>query len=82
MSKNKDIILPARYGYQHKLKYLSGNLWVLEPDSKSSGMYRIIGSPDDIHAIDPDGGPFISIDTNIEGKTVKSITINGIIELV
>jgi len=77
----KDIILNARYGYKHCLKYIQDNLWSLNPDPRSSGYFRIIGNPGDIHAIDPDGGPFLSVGDQIENYHIKSITINGLLEL-
>lgn len=84
----KDVIeLKARYGYVHQLKHIDGNLWKLEFDPKSGGYYRCIGFSGDEHvgpnisAIDPDGGPYIHIGYEIDGKIVKSITNDGIIEL-
>jgi hypothetical protein len=77
----QNIILLARYGYKHCLKNVKDNLWTLECDPKSSGYYRIIGSPDNIHAIDPDGGPFLSVGDQVSNYHIKSITADGLIEL-
>lgn len=77
----KDIILNARYGYKHCLKHVQDNLWTLECDPKTSGYFRIIGDPGNIVAIDPDGGPFMSVGDKIGDHHIKSITINGLIEL-
>jgi len=81
------IELRARYGYVHLLKHIGGNLWQLEVDPKSVGTYRIIGfeghSPFEAYcfALDPDGGPFMSVGDKINNKTIKSITSSGIFEL-
>ena len=77
----QDIILLARYGYKHYLKHVQDNLWTLECDPKSSGCFRIIGNPGNIVAIDPDGGPFLSVGDQVSDYHIKSITINGLIEL-
>lgn len=83
----KTIELPARYSYKHTLNHISENLWLLKVDPKSTGTYRVIGFDGEnkignlVYAIDPEGGPFIAVGSEIEGKIVKSITINGIIEL-
>jgi len=77
----EDIILLARYGYKHYLKHIQNNMWSLECDPKSSGYFRIIGDPGDIQAIDPDGGPFLSIGDKVGDYHIKSITIGGLIEL-
>lgn len=82
-----EIELKARYGYVHHLKHIGDNLWQLEADPKSGGYFRYIGFEGETElgpfysAIDPDGGPYISIGSEINGKIVKSITNNGIIEL-
>lgn len=82
-----DIKLKARYGYTHQLKHIGENLWQLETDPKSNGTYRCLGFEGEkeigplISAIDPEGGPYICIGSEIDGKIVKSITKNGIIEL-
>ena len=77
------IKLNARYGYVHTLEHIADNLWQLKPDPKASGYWRFIGSfPNDIKAIDPEGGPFMSVGDKIEDYTIKSIRQNGILELV
>ena len=77
------IKLPARYGYLHTLEYIGNNLWQFVPDLRSAGTYRLIGEyPDNIKALDPEGGPFMSIGDKIEDYTIKSIHKNGIFELV
>lgn len=81
------ISLHARYGYVHKLRKTDASNWKLELDPKSSGTYRVIGFDGEskigrfCFAIDPDGGPFLSVGDKIGNKTIKSITTNGILEL-
>lgn len=77
----QDIILLARYGYKHYLKHVQDKIWSLEPDPKSSGYFRIIGNPGDIVAIDPDGGPFLSVGDKVGDYHIKSITLSGLLEL-
>ena len=76
------IELKARYGYTHSLNHLKDNLWVFQPDPKSTGIYRIIGELGNIQALDPEGGPFLSVGDKIGNYTIKSITQNGIFELI
>ncbi len=84
----ESIILKARYGYKHKLNHIKDNLWVFDPDPKSYGTYRVIGFEGQdkignlVYALDPDGGPFMAVGNKIENYTIKSITRNGIFELV
>lgn len=84
---NDIIYLPARYGYKHLLKHIGRNLWLFESDSKSSGTYRLIGFDGEseigqkVYAFDPEGGPFLSVGSKIEGKVIKSISRTGIFEL-
>lgn len=84
---NKDIILNARYGYKHVLKYLKDNLWLINFDPKSSGTYRLIGFDGEnkigprVFALDPDGGPFMSIGSRIFNYRIKTIYRGGIFEL-
>lgn len=77
------IRLKGRYGYTHVLTHLNGNLWQFQCDPKSTGTYRIIGTPpSDIKAFDPEGGPFLSVEDKIGNYTIKSISDNGIFELI
>ena len=80
---NGKIKLSARYGYVHTLEHISDNLWQFKSDPKSTGTCRYIGQyPNDIKAFDPDGGPFMSVGSTINDYTIKSITTEGIFELV
>ena len=80
------IKLPARYGLVHQLRCIGEKQYLLEFDKNSTGTYRLIGKEGEdkigfyVHAIDPEGGPFISIGSKINNFTVKSITANGVIE--
>lgn len=77
------IKIPARYGYTHTLEHISDNLWSFKSDPKSAGYVRLIGNyPDDIKAFDPDGGPLLSVDSEIGGYTIKKIRPGGVFELV
>lgn len=82
------IYLPARYGLKHMLKPLGNNLWQIEFDKKSTGTYRLIGFEgehgvgNNVSALDPEGGPFLSVGSTINGYTIKSIMSNGIFELI
>jgi hypothetical protein len=85
----EDVIkLPARYGYEHTLEHIDGNLWQFKPDPKSCGTYRCIGFNGDsevgplIYALDPEGGPFLSVDSEVDGYFIKTINTSGIFELV
>jgi len=81
------IELPARYGYKHCLKLIGNNLWVIEFDPKSTGTYRLIGFDGEnqirahVYALDPEGGPFLTVGTKVGDKTIKSITCYGVFEL-
>lgn len=80
------INLPARYGYTHRLVKVDDKKYQLQFDKKSTGTYRRIGFENQspmaayIYAIDPEGGPFLAVGTEIEGNIIKSIMNGGIIE--
>lgn len=86
----EDIIkLPARYGYCHTLEKMSNGKYQFVADPKSYGTYRILGFDGESHieqyvsALDPDGGPFMTVDSVINDKyIIKSITRDGIFDLV
>ena len=65
----KDIELTNRYGEKHLLKHIDGSLYT--PYNYNSYI-RIIGD-NPIKSIDFDGGPFLSVGSKIENKTIKSI---------
>lgn len=82
------IELPARYNLCHKLKKVGDTLWQIEFDPKSTGTYRLIGFEGEhkidtyVRALDPEGGPFMSVGSEIEGYIIKSITAQGLFELI
>jgi hypothetical protein len=84
----EEILLPARYQMTHKLVHQGGDLWTIEFDKKAYGNYRLIGFEGEhgvggsVYALDPEGGPFLHVGQTIEGYTIKSITSNGIFELI
>lgn len=65
----KKIKLPNRYGYDVNLIKLTNDKYRLE----FSGIYRIIGELNNIQAVDPDGGPYISINSSINNQKVEKI---------
>lgn len=82
------ILLPARYGLTHKLKYLKDYLWEIEFDKNSTGTYRVIGFEGEekignsVYALDPEGGPFLRVGDKVNDYVIKSISSNGIFELI
>lgn len=84
----EEILLPARYGLTHKLKHLGNNLWKIEFDKNSTGTYRLIGFDGEhgigsfVHALDPEGGPFLTVGDKVSDYVIKSISSNGIFELI
>ena len=65
----KKIKLPNRYGYDVNLIKTAKDKYRLE----FSGVYRIIGELNNIQAVDPDGGPYISINSLINNQKVEKI---------
>lgn len=82
----KTIELKGRYGLCHKLEHIDGDCWKLVPDPKNNYV-RYIGFDGQkdlstkIKAIDPEGGPMLSVGDVVEGYTIESILVNGIIWL-
>lgn len=74
MSKNV-INLPNRDGLVTQFIQVKDNIYKLEQEDFYP--YRVIGTIDDIKAIDPSGGPFISPGYEIDGYVVKEITRQG-----
>ncbi len=73
------ITLPNRDGFNVYLEQISGNTWSLNcPD-----YYRLVYNEDNsgIWAIDPPGGPFLSIGTKIQSKQITGIMPGRIIIL-
>ena len=80
------IELKGRYGLCHKLEHVSGDCWKLVPDPKNNYV-RYIGFDGQKHfgtkimAIDPEGGPMLSVGDIIKNYTIESITTSGFIWL-
>ena len=81
------IELNARYGLKHYLEHIGNNLWQIKFDPKSTGTYRLIGFEGEhnirysVYALDPEGGPFLSVGSKVGDKIIKSITSSGVFEL-
>lgn len=74
-----EIKLKSRYAHSdNRLVHIKDNIWKLETPYN----YRLImySGQNHIHAIDPEGGPMISVGSEIEGHKVKSISKTGIIK--
>lgn len=74
MSMEKDIILPNRYGDKNRLVHVGENTYVLNFDPNGSCCRLIFDEdPGSIKAVDPSGGPFISVGDEVDGRVVKEI---------
>ena len=74
----EEILLSNRYGDKNILKRDEGSdYWVLMFGSPADAHYRVIFQDTDsgrkIKAIDPSGGPFLSIGSKVGGKLIKKI---------
>lgn len=72
MNMKKEIILPNRDGILTKFVKQEKNIYTLYQDG--SWPIRIIGSVDNIKAVDPTGGPYITVGYEIEKYIVEEIT--------
>lgn len=74
----KEIKLQSRDNIDNRLIHIEGNKYQL----KTPYNYRVGFNKDfdDITFIDPAGGPFITIGTEIEGMKVKGLYSKGIVE--
>lgn len=71
----KEIILKSRYPDVHSRLVLDrDNKYVLLTDSSFLRIMSSSSDNDNYEAIDPSGGPYISVGSTLEGKTVKKIT--------
>ena len=73
MATSNEIHLPNRYGYKVWLSHKEDNSWILKCEDDECSYMRVIGTPDKIEAIDPPGGPFLSLGYKIAGKVVTKI---------
>lgn len=63
--------LPNRYGNVIKLIKIQGNTYSLVMENAE--YYRVLGDENDIHAVDPEGGPYLHIGYELDGYEVKEI---------
>lgn len=72
-------MLSNRDGFEVYLELISGNMWKLH----SPDYYRLIYNEDGtgIQAIDPPGGPFLSVGTKIQNRQITGIMPGKIIIL-
>ena len=71
----KIINLPKRNGLKTQLVQVKDNVYRLEQEGMYT--YRVIGTLDDIKAIDPSGGPYITPGYEIDNYIIKEITRQG-----
>jgi len=67
------IDLYNRYGYDIHLEHLEDSKWLLKIDEKAN--YTRIGGdlPKNIKFVDPEGGPFLSVEGTVDGKVITKI---------
>lgn len=78
-----EIQLNSRYGEDNRLVRVGDEdslKYRLKPSTDTYRVGIIEGNPDEYSFIDPSGGPFITIGSEIEGHKVKAIHKGGIIE--
>lgn len=73
----KVIPLSNRYEYKVFLEHKENNIYYLKGGKDALHAVVVTGYPNNITAVDPSGGPYISIGTEIiEGYIVESIECN------
>ena len=70
----KEIILPNRDKIGTKFVQLKDNEYILQQEGEFP--FRLIGTKENIKAIDPCGGPFISVGYVIDNYIVEEINYN------
>lgn len=70
---SKDIKLKGRYGLTHKLIYLEESKYLFSSELSC----RIIYNGDEILALDPSGGPCMTVGNTINGLNIESIKFNN-----
>lgn len=76
-TSTEKIFLPNRYGSKIWLEPKEDNKWLLNGEDNESSYMRVIGYPDKIEAIDPSGGPFISLGYQVGDKIVTKIEFDS-----
>ena len=69
------INLHTRYGYNIYLEHLEDSKWLLKIDEKANYTRVGGGLPKNIKFVDPEGGPFLSVEGTVEGKVITKIDI-------
>ena len=69
------INLHNRYGYNIYLEHLEDSKWLLKIDEKANYTRVGGGLPKNIKFVDPEGGPFLSVEGTVEGKVITKIDI-------
>ena len=72
MNLKKEIVLPNRDGILTKFVKQEKNIYTLYQDG--SWPYRLIGTRENVKAVDPTGGPFIAVGYEIDKYVVEEIT--------
>ena len=67
------INLHNRYGYNIYLEHLEDSKWLLKIDEKANYTRVGGGLPKNIKFVDPEGGPFLSVEGTVEGKVITKI---------
>ena len=75
MMKNTEnkILLPNRYEDKNYLIKESEHTYCIEFDKNADPHMGVVGDLEKIEAIDPSGGPFISVGDEVEGKKIIRI---------
>ncbi|HPX44775.1 MAG TPA: hypothetical protein PK626_00060 [Bacteroidales bacterium] len=71
----KKVLMKGRYGLKHYLVVdeEDPNLYKLQTDKKTSYVSTIGDNFDDLVAVDPEGGPYISKGSKLLNKIISSI---------
>lgn len=69
------IKLPNRYGYDVHLEHIDGDKYLFDGDNDAFEYHRVIfdKEPSKPHAVDPSGGPYLSLGYVVGDKTVTQI---------
>lgn len=72
---SKKVLMKGRYGLKHYLVVdeENPNLYKLQTDKKTNYVSTIGDNFDDLVAVDPEGGPYISKGSKLLNKIISSI---------
>jgi len=79
MKKLRTIYMYNRYTKKIPIHEIAPDEWKIDLTGVNYMRYIYDKSPDKITAIDPEGGPFMGLGDEIEGKEIVSITQEGIL---